>query len=163
MEELLIFVSATTRAMMSRRRLLASLPVIAIAIMLSTVLAEESDGIIQLGDVSFPHELHFAELELECVTCHHETNAGPLNVPHLEYFADSWARCKKCHTNGERQIDSLACSSCHPDTPTNVADETLSAKVVIHRSCWTCHEVGRGQAASLVCKSCHSDAVEAQQ
>ena len=40
--------------------------------------------------------------------------------------------------------------------PRNIADETLSAKVVVHQQCWKCHPVGTGKEASAVCEKCHS-------
>ena len=115
---------------MNRRGLFVSLPVVAITITITITIAValpaaptgESDGMILLGDVAFPHELHYDDLELECVTCHHETSAASLRVPHREYFADSWARCTKCHAEGVEPTASLACGSCHHDSPTDIAD-----------------------------------------
>jgi hypothetical protein len=107
---------------------------------------------------TFPHEFHYLELEIDCVTCHHETDAAELVVPHKEIFensADSWARCSSCHRRTAEPAEPQACGNCHHDSPTDVADETLSAKVVIHRSCWSCHDVGTGQPASRACIQCH--------
>jgi len=109
------------------------------------------------GEVSFPHQEHFEEFEFECETCHHETNATELKFPHEDYFNDFWIDCTICHHKGGTTIlVAQACSKCHHDSPANIADETLSSKVVIHKSCWECHEVDKGQEASRNCKFCHS-------
>jgi hypothetical protein len=110
---------------------------------------------IQLGDVLFPHELHVEDLEIECVECHHETNASGLETPHPEYFSDFWIRCSTCHHDETTAAESHTCSSCHPRHPRSFADETLSAKVVVHKSCWSCHEVATGADASSGCVDCH--------
>jgi|CXWL01.1.fsa_nt_gi hypothetical protein len=109
-----------------------------------------------LGPANFPHEKHFTELEIECSQCHHETNAKPLTVPHPEYFHDFWIDCATCHRKkGEAPLEPQACSTCHHEPNGDLADETLSAKVVIHKKCWSCHEGGTGAAASASCKTCH--------
>jgi hypothetical protein len=112
--------------------------------------------VMQLGDVAFPHEMHFDDLELECDTCHHETRAAELKIPHEQYFEEFWINCVVCHRPGKTAAAAVKCSDCHHASPADIADETLSAKVVIHRSCWVCHEVGRGVEASRSCGSCHA-------
>jgi len=112
--------------------------------------------VLELEDVSFPHQLHFDDFGIECTECHHETNAAKLEIPHPEYFEDFWIDCQICHHAQTVQRESQKCSSCHPDAPFSIADETLSAKVVIHESCWTCHEVGQGADASTSCSFCHA-------
>ncbi len=109
------------------------------------------------GEVVFPHQFHFEELEVECSDCHHETNAAKLQLPHDNYFDDFWIDCKICHHDSEvtGQV-AQACSACHHDSPVNIADETLSSKVVIHQNCWGCHEVEKGAEASRSCALCHS-------
>jgi formate-dependent nitrite reductase cytochrome c552 subunit len=117
-----------------------------------TVLAETPP------QAEFPHEFHFDDLEIDCVTCHHETDAAALSIPHqedFEHFSDSWPSCKRCHRDTPEPTSPQACANCHHDSPTDIADETLSSKVVIHRSCWSCHEVGAGQSASQACGQCH--------
>lgn len=111
---------------------------------------------IVLGDVTFQHRFHFEDLGLECATCHHETEAAALEMPHPEYFEDLWIDCKTCHHESRSPGEPQECSTCHHPNPFNIADETLSPKVVIHRSCWGCHEVGKGEAASRSCGSCHA-------
>lgn len=108
------------------------------------------------GQVAFPHRLHFEELGIDCGDCHHETNAAILQIPHQEYFRDFWIHCETCHQGSENPELPHACGDCHHTPPVDIADETLSAKVVIHRSCWACHEVGTGQEASRSCGSCHA-------
>lgn len=109
------------------------------------------------GEVTFPHQQHYEEFELECKTCHHETNAAELKFPHEDYFDDFWIDCKICHhKTGATTLVAQACSKCHHDSPANIADETLSSKVVIHKNCWECHEVDKGEEASKNCKLCHS-------
>lgn len=110
-----------------------------------------------MGEVAFPHRDHVAEFAVECKACHHETNARTLAIPHQGYFDDFWIDCKTCH--GEhapagRQV--VACSRCHHGSPANIADETLSAKVVMHKNCWSCHEVKTGAQASRACRTCHT-------
>ncbi len=110
-----------------------------------------------IGKASFPHDKHVTDFEIECVTCHHETNAKPLSIPHMEYFDDLWIDCGTCHRKaGAEALGPQACSACHHAQNGDIADETLSAKVVIHKNCWSCHEVGVGAAASATCKTCHT-------
>jgi hypothetical protein len=111
---------------------------------------------LALGDVSFPHQLHFDDFGIECSECHHETDAAQLSIPHPSYFEDFWIDCQICHHAGTSPRESQKCSSCHPEAPFSIADETLSAKVVIHQSCWSCHEVGKAAEASTNCAFCHS-------
>lgn len=109
------------------------------------------------GEVSFPHQMHYEDFEVGCKTCHHEINATKLNLPHKEYFKDFWIDCKICHhENKASEVKVEPCSECHHKRPTDIADETLSAKVVIHKNCWQCHEIGAGKEASENCKLCHS-------
>jgi len=108
-----------------------------------------------VGEVVFPHQKHFEELGIACVDCHHETSAAVLNMPHPQYFEDFWLDCQVCHREAGAPLASLSCSSCHPGSPTSVADQTLSAKVAIHRSCWRCHDTGTGESATASCARCH--------
>lgn len=109
-----------------------------------------------IARANFPHEKHAGEFEVECVTCHHETNAKPLSIPHQDYFDDLWINCGTCHHKaGAVALGPQACSTCHHARNGDIADETLSAKVVIHKNCWSCHEVGTGASASATCKTCH--------
>jgi hypothetical protein len=109
-----------------------------------------------IGDVAFPHQFHFEDLEFECQTCHHETNASALRMPHKDYFDDFWIDCRICHrSDGSTVSRPQSCSNCHHDSPTDIADETLSAKVVIHKKCWECHELEKGEEASRGCSECH--------
>ena len=57
-----------------------------------------------VGEVAFPHEFHFDDLEIECQTCHHEVTAGALTMPHKEYFDDFWIDCRICHRSDENSI-----------------------------------------------------------
>jgi hypothetical protein len=106
-----------------------------------------------VGTVAFPHRYHVDELGFECSDCHHETAAVALDIPHEEYFDDFWIDCQSCH-RGEEATEPQSCGSCHAHG-SEIGDETLSAKVVIHRSCWSCHEVGTGLDASRGCGFCH--------
>lgn len=109
-----------------------------------------------VGDVAFPHQFHIEDLEIECQSCHHETNAAALRMPHEDYFNDFWIDCRICHrADGSSVLQPQSCSSCHHDSPANFADETLSAKVAVHKKCWECHEVETGEKASQSCKTCH--------
>ena len=108
-----------------------------------------------VGQVEFPHLLHVEDIEVECVECHHSTNAVELDMPHDHYFDDFWIDCKTCHVPGAGPKREQACSECHHRKGTNISDESLSAKVVIHQSCWECHEVGTGAEASAACGDCH--------
>jgi len=110
-----------------------------------------------VGEVTFPHLFHYEDLEYECVECHHEINAAKLITPHDKYFKDFWIDCSICHNGNETaKMQAQACSECHHTHPYGIADETLSAKVVIHKNCWECHEVETGIAASESCEMCHS-------
>jgi hypothetical protein len=109
-----------------------------------------------VGEVTFPHLFHYEDLEFECVECHHEINAAKLITPHDEYFSDFWIDCNICHNGNETaRMEAQACSECHHTHPYGIADETLSAKVVIHKNCWECHEIETGIAASESCEMCH--------
>lgn len=119
--------------------------------------AASAKGWSSVGPATFPHEKHATELEIECVKCHHETNAKPLSIPHMDYFDDLWINCGTCHHKaGAEALGPQACSTCHHSMNGDIADETLSAKVVIHKNCWSCHEVGTGAGASATCKTCHT-------
>jgi hypothetical protein len=107
------------------------------------------------GAVEFQHEMHFSDFGIDCVECHHEANARALETPHAEYLKSSSIDCSGCHREGAEAVQPHACSRCHPDTPADIADETLSSKVVIHEVCWSCHEAGLGEAASRSCSDCH--------
>jgi len=110
-----------------------------------------------VGEVRFPHSLHAEELAVECSECHHETNAARLRMPHDEYFEDFWIDCRSCHQETGSAVAPRSCAACHHASPASTADETLSAKVVIHRSCWGCHDSGTGEEASRSCGFCHGD------
>jgi len=149
---------------MNRRAALTILAVLVLAGFGAVNLAQNDDQeVLELGDVRFPHELHYDTLELECESCHHETQATDLDIPHKEYFEDFWINCAICHREGPAVSGPLACSQCHHRSPADIADETLSAKVVIHQSCWECHEVGSGSQASRSCPTCHTGAGETEQ
>ena len=109
-----------------------------------------------VGNVLFPHKLHVEDLELECVECHHQISAVKLETPHPNYLDSSWINCQLCH-DPNQQTDKAyyKCSECHHENPNNITDETLSSKVVTHKSCWTCHESGTGVEASKGCRGCH--------
>ena len=110
-----------------------------------------------VGEVIFRHQMHIRDLAIKCVECHHQINAKTLNTPHPDYLKSSWINCKTCHNeSGKIEQYVNACSECHHTNPIDIADETLSAKVVIHKQCWKCHQAGTGMEASKSCKSCHS-------
>ena len=117
-------------------------------------------GSIALGPARFPHSTHAFDLEIECVACHHETDAAALNIPHPEYFDDFWIQCQTCHRAGAPPAAPQSCSGCHHSSPTSIADETLSAKVVVHRTCFTCHEAGTGASAARSCGTRHRDTAD---
>lgn len=118
---------------------------------LQEVLFESS-----VGYVIFPHDFHVTDVGLECVECHHQIHAVNLDTPHPDYLNSSWINCQACH-NPESKTDKsyYKCSDCHHTNPNNIADETLSAKVVTHKKCWSCHETGTGAEASKGCVDCH--------
>ena len=110
-----------------------------------------------VGEVTFTHEMHVKERSIQCVECHHQINAKKLNTPHPDYFKSSSIKCEICHNESEKVKQKVyTCSGCHPTNPIGIADETLSAKVVIHKQCWKCHEIGVGKEASKGCEKCHS-------
>lgn len=110
-----------------------------------------------VGEVIFRHQAHIKDRGINCVECHHQINAKKLNTPHPDYLKSSWINCKVCHDeSGKVKQKVYACSECHRTNPINIADETLSAKVVIHKQCWKCHQVSTGKEASKGCEFCHS-------
>jgi hypothetical protein len=109
-----------------------------------------------VGDVVFLHESHFKDRGIPCVQCHHQINAKVLNTPHPEYLKLSTVNCQVCHKETERTV--YSCTECHDAKRRDIADETLSAKVVIHKQCQTCHSVGIGKDASTACLLCHGAA-----
>jgi hypothetical protein len=109
-----------------------------------------------VGEVTFRHQAHFEERAITCVQCHHQINAHRLETPHPEYLKSSSINCQLCHDESGKAKQVYDCKQCHRTTPLNVADETLSAKVVIHKQCWNCHEAGTAKQASASCASCHS-------
>jgi len=110
-----------------------------------------------MGDLIFPHVEHVEDMEIECDECHHETNAVPLNSPHQEYFDDLWVDCGACHHEpGSADRAPQSCYDCHDSSRRDVADESLSSKVILHKNCWKCHEVETGLEASESCELCHS-------
>lgn len=109
-----------------------------------------------VGNVLFPHGAHVKDLEIECAECHHEIHASGLDTPHPDYLTSSWSSCETCHgTDSETGQQYSKCLDCHKSDSDNIANETLSSKVVVHKSCWKCHESGTGVAASAGCKDCH--------
>ena len=110
-----------------------------------------------VGDVTFKHQTHYQDRGIQCSECHHQINAKKLVTPHPDYFKSSWVKCGICHNASEKaKQDVYACSACHRTNPFDIADETLSEKVVIHKLCWKCHAVGTGKDASASCVFCHS-------
>jgi Zn finger protein HypA/HybF involved in hydrogenase expression len=110
-----------------------------------------------VGEVIFHHQMHIRDLGIKCVECHHQIDAKTLTTPHPDYLKSSWINCNICHNESEKIKQKVyTCSACHHTNPTNIADETLSAKVVIHKKCWTCHQVSTGKEASKGCGKCHS-------
>ena len=110
-----------------------------------------------VGEVVFHHQMHTKDLGIKCVECHHQINAKKLDTPHPDYLKSSWINCRICHNGSEKIKQNVySCSECHHTNPINIADETLSAKVVIHKQCLKCHEVGTGKEASKGCEKCHS-------
>lgn len=110
-----------------------------------------------VGEVIFHHQMHIKDLSIKCVECHHQINAKKLNTPHPDYLKSSWINCNICHNEPEKIKQKVfSCSACHDTNPINIADETLSSKVVIHKQCWKCHPVSTGKEASKGCEKCHS-------
>ncbi len=106
----------------------------------------------------FSHEQHVHQQHLQCIECHHEIDAARLDTPHDAYLSASGIDCRVCHQGTSRRHEPQTCANCHPITPTDVADETLSAKVVIHRTCWRCHPTSDGATAADGCGTCHGRA-----
>lgn len=109
-----------------------------------------------VGEVTFPHQMHIKDFGVNCVECHHQISARKLSTPHPDYLKSSWINCKTCHSESGKDQQVFACSECHRTNPKNIADETLSAKVVIHKRCWKCHQAGTGKEASMSCEKCHT-------
>lgn len=110
-----------------------------------------------VGEVTFTHETHIKDRSIQCGECHHQIKAKKLDTPHPDYFKSSSIKCEICHNESDKvKQKAYTCSGCHRTNPINIADETLSAKVVIHKQCWKCHQVGAGKEASKACDFCHS-------
>jgi hypothetical protein len=106
-----------------------------------------------LGNVHFPHRVH---QKMGCQGCHHQIHAKNLVTPHEDYLTYSWVNCHDCHYEGSLTDGSYyGCAKCHHSNLENIADETLNAKVVVHKSCWKCHLSGTGAEASEKCSYCH--------
>lgn len=106
-----------------------------------------------VGNVLFPHKVH---MRFGCKACHHQIHAKELDTPHPDYLTSSWINCQDCHDAGSKTTrNNYKCSECHHSEPENIADETLSSKVVVHKSCWKCHKSGTGVKASEGCSTCH--------
>ena len=71
-----------------------------------------------------------------------ESSVGNVHFPHKVHQKKG---CKKCHHQIHANHSNLE----------NIADETLNAKVVVHKSCWNCHLSGTGPEASERCSFCH--------
>lgn len=110
------------------------------------------------GDVTFQHQTHIQERGIQCTECHHQINAKKLETPHPDYFKQSWIKCRICHNEeaAKGNASLYSCTACHRTNTNDIADETLSAKVVVHKQCWKCHVIGTGKDASAGCKKCHS-------
>lgn len=120
-------------------------------------IPEERSFPSTVGEVIFHHQMHTKDLSVKCVECHHSIGAKELVTPHPAYANSSPTQCEMCHvTPGATKQNAYTCSGCHEKNPMNIADETLSAKVVIHKQCWKCHPVGTGKEASVACVKCHS-------
>jgi hypothetical protein len=116
------------------------------------ITLESSAGVVVL-----PHDVHVRDKKLKCARCHHQIHAEDLDTPHAEYLESSLVNCQICHnTNPENSNKYYKCSLCHPSEPADISDETLSSKVVIHKSCWECHDAGTGVEASRGCSNCHT-------
>jgi hypothetical protein len=105
-----------------------------------------------VGEVRFPHRVH---QKMGCQKCHHQIHAKDLATPHDEYLTYSWVNCRDCHNEAENHSTYYGCAKCHHSNLENIADETLNAKVVVHKSCWKCHLSGTGAEASERCSYCH--------
>jgi hypothetical protein len=118
---------------------------------LQEILIESS-----VGYVIFPHDFHVTGVKMECVECHHQIHAGELDTPHPGYLTSSWINCQACH-NPDSESDQIyyLCGECHHENLSDIADETLSSKVVVHKSCWKCHDTRTGVEASQGCVDCH--------
>ncbi len=137
----------------------------AILLLAATLPAQSDTGGIpaekhfpsSVGEVIFHHEMHIKDLGIKCVECHHSIDAKKLVTPHPDYFKSSSIKCEICHSeaNAKKQ-NAYKCSGCHGTNPMSIADETLSAKVVVHKQCWKCHQVGTGKEASVGCGKCHT-------
>lgn len=110
-----------------------------------------------VGEVIFRHQMHIKDFAIKCTECHHQIDAKALKTPHPDYLKSSWINCRVCHDGtGKIKQNAYTCSECHQSNPINIADETLSSKVVIHKQCWKCHPVSTGEEASKSCEKCHS-------
>jgi hypothetical protein len=144
---------------MTRRFLWASALAIAATLLAGCSAESSASGVPEASVIPravFPHDDHVTRFGLKCRQCHHETDARVLQTPHPNYLSGNGVQCGTCHHSSSEPHRAQGCSNCHPVTPGDAADETLSAKVVIHETCWRCHQVARGAAASRTCSGCHA-------
>lgn len=146
-------VKGVTAALAAFLILVSNLPIAAVAVEMPAERVFPSSA----GEVVFHHAMHVKDLGIKCADCHHAIDAKKLKTPHPDYLKASSIKCEICHNESEHiKQKAYTCSACHRANPTDIADETLSAKVVIHKQCWKCHPVGLGREASVVCEKCHS-------
>jgi DnaJ-class molecular chaperone len=118
------------------------------------------------GSVIFSHLEHERTYNIDCATCHHESeNPGNAPVPcgrchpsefTPEYVADHQAlfedpdHCERCHHTG---VADGPCSSCHGETIEQLIPTRMNA---FHRGCMGCHEgMQAGPYSEDSCNQCH--------
>ena len=137
---------------------LAALALLAGAAPAQEMMPDRIASPASIGEVDFPHRAHVEDYGFDCVECHHETRAAALVTPHPQYLRDESVDCGTCHDQSA-PLEARSCSACHGARIATVAEDSLSAKVAIHQTCWRCHEPATGAAASASCTLCHhSDA-----
>jgi hypothetical protein len=127
---------------MQRKRVLAILTVVSIAVLGFTVhiasagqkmpdtVTIKTEG-AKMAPVTFSHEIHTKKLKTECSVCHHKV---------------------------QNQKELQACTACHP--PKEAGGTTKVARDAFHKLCQTCHKenVAKGVKAPTKCTECHKKA-----
>ena len=105
-----------------------------------------------VGNVVLPHDVHVKDVKLKCNVCHHQIRATELDTPHPDYLTSSAGQIAKLAIAQILRTGKSTTSapSVIIRSRNDIADETLSSKVVIHKSCWKCHEAGTGCSRQAV-------------
>jgi hypothetical protein len=84
-----------------------------------------SNGNSRMGDVKFPHRLHFS-VGARCATCHGKGAAGRIEAVHMK-MKDAHSFCMDCH-RAEEKGPTSTCSDCHGERKATAGGATATAE-----------------------------------